>query len=184
MLKFHIYCLINSNDKDQAQLQLDLKKELGFKDDFFEKKFNYLMQYEVKIDEEISEKTILDFHLSHRVNSDLNYKPNKNTSKIIWKYLSTSNLLQNVGEIDLENIEEISIIENATHEKIYEEKDLLEYQNKLNIELRDALKYLEDERVELDLRDTMLKKERMELDAEKIKLVHFRKKLQKEIHNE
>ena len=36
-------------------------------------------------------------------------------------------VLQNVGEIDLENIEEISIIENATHEKIYEEKDLLNY---------------------------------------------------------
>jgi hypothetical protein len=65
--------------------------------------------------------------------------------------------------------------------KDVKEKDLLEYQNKLNIELRDALKYLEDERVELDLRDTMLKKERMEIDAEKIKLVHFRKKLQKEM---
>ena len=30
--KFNIYCLINDNKKEQAQLQLDLKKELGFED--------------------------------------------------------------------------------------------------------------------------------------------------------
>ena len=124
--KFKIYCLINENKKEEAQLIFDLVKEIGFEDKFFEKKFNLLMGYINENDNELSDKNILDFHLSHRVNPDLNYKPNKNTSKIIWKYLSTSNLLQNVGEIDLENIEEISIIENATHEKIYEEKDLLE----------------------------------------------------------
>lgn len=83
-------------------------------------------------------------------------------------------------EKKIRNLEEEKQKNNEVLEKIRKEKDLLEYQNKLNIELRDALKYLEDERVELDLRDTMLKKERMELDAEKIKLVHFRKKLQKE----
>ena len=37
LLKFHIYCLINSNDKDQAQLQLDLKKELDLKMTFLKK---------------------------------------------------------------------------------------------------------------------------------------------------
>lgn len=83
-------------------------------------------------------------------------------------------------EKKIRNLEEEKQTNNEVLEKIRKEKDLLEYQNKLNIELRDTLKYLEDERVELDLRDTMLKKERMELDAEKIKLVHFRKKLQKE----
>ena len=36
--KFSIYCLINDNKIDQAQLLLDLKKELGFKDKFYEKK--------------------------------------------------------------------------------------------------------------------------------------------------
>ena len=38
LTKFNIYCLINNNKKDEAQLQYDLKRELGFKDDFFEKK--------------------------------------------------------------------------------------------------------------------------------------------------
>ena len=36
--KFEIYCLIKSNKIDDAQIKLDLKKELGFKDDYFEKK--------------------------------------------------------------------------------------------------------------------------------------------------
>ena len=34
--------------------------------------------------------------------------------------------MQNIDTIDLENMEEISIIENATHEKIYKEKELFE----------------------------------------------------------
>ena len=46
--KFHIYCLINDNKREEAQLQFDLKTELGFKDDFFEK-FNYLMEYTSKL---------------------------------------------------------------------------------------------------------------------------------------
>ena len=40
--KFHIYCLINADKREEAQLQFDIKKELGFKDDFFERKFHYI----------------------------------------------------------------------------------------------------------------------------------------------
>ena len=43
LTKFNIYCLINNNEREVAQLQYDLKKELGFEDNFLEKKFNYLM---------------------------------------------------------------------------------------------------------------------------------------------
>ena len=38
LTKFNIYCLIKSGKKDEAQLIFDLKKELGFKDKYFEKK--------------------------------------------------------------------------------------------------------------------------------------------------
>ena len=41
--KFNIYCLINDNKKNEAQLLLDLQKELGFNDQFYEKKISYLM---------------------------------------------------------------------------------------------------------------------------------------------
>ena len=66
--KFNIYCLIISGKNEEAQLILDLKKELGFNDQYFEKKINYLLGYISKIDETISERSILDFHLAHKTN--------------------------------------------------------------------------------------------------------------------
>ncbi len=139
LTKFKIYCLINQDRKEEAQLIFDLIKELGFEDKFFENKFHILMGYLSENDGELSDKDILAFHLSHRINAELKYKPNNNTPKIIWKYLSSSNLLQNVSDIDLENIEEISIIENATHEKIYEEKDLFELYKRFQFNINQLL---------------------------------------------
>ena len=123
--KFKIYCLYNSNKKNEAQLIFDLKKELGFNDKFFENKFNLLMGYNSKNNKEVSEKNILEFHLSHRLDKDFSYTPNENTPNIIWKYLSASNLLEKTTSVDLENINKIKLIEKATHEKNYKEKDLL-----------------------------------------------------------
>ena len=64
-----------------------------------------LIGYDENIDNTISEKTLLDFHLSHRTNDSRfsNLNPKSNTSKLIWKYLSSSNLLENVDFIDLED---------------------------------------------------------------------------------
>ncbi len=112
--KFHIYCLINADKREEAQLQFDIKKELGFKDDFFEKKFNYLMKYNEEIDLEISNKTILDFHLSHITNEDFKFEPNETTSKIIWRYLSSSNLLEGIENIDLEDQNKIFSIDTES----------------------------------------------------------------------
>ena len=36
--KFNLYCLVSAGRIDEAQLIFDLKKELGFKDEYFEKK--------------------------------------------------------------------------------------------------------------------------------------------------
>ena len=124
LTKFNIYCLINNSEREMAQLHFDLKKELGFEDNFFEKKFNYLMEYDVTADQEISEKSILDFHLSHRTNSEFKFEPNESTSKYIWRYLSTSNLLDNIENVDLEDQNKIILIEKATHEGNYTEREL------------------------------------------------------------
>ena len=43
LTKFTLYCLINYGKNEEAQLILDLKKELGFKDEYFENKINYLI---------------------------------------------------------------------------------------------------------------------------------------------
>ena len=58
-----------------AQLLLDLKKELDFKEEFYENKINFLMGYSSQPDIEISENTILDFHLSHRTNPQFKFEP-------------------------------------------------------------------------------------------------------------
>ena len=122
--KFNIYCLINLNNSEEAQLRFDLLKEQGFEDNFFEKKFAYLVGYDENIDNTISEKTLLDFHLSHRTISDFKFEPKSNTSKLIWTYLSSNNLLENIDFIDLEDQEKVFMIEKATHEKNYQESEL------------------------------------------------------------
>ena len=137
--KFNIYCLINANRKEEAQLQLDIKKELGFDDNFFNKKFNYLMGYNEEIDQEIFEKSILDFHLSHKTNPNFKFEPNKSTSKSIWRYLSTSNLLEGIENIDLEDLDRIFIIEKATHERNYTEKELYDLYKKFQFNINQLL---------------------------------------------
>ena len=125
--KFNLYCLMNYGKNDQAQLILDLKKEQGFKDDYFENKINYLFGYIDQPNKEVSEKSILDFHLAHRTNSEFSYDPKKDTPKLIWKYLSTSNLLYNIQDLEITDIDKISTIEKATHDKNYSEQDLFEF---------------------------------------------------------
>tara|TARA_Y100000992_G_scaffold291797_1_gene248568 strand:+ start:191 stop:1963 length:1773 start_codon:yes stop_codon:yes gene_type:complete len=122
--KFNLYCLINEGKKEEAQLILDLKRELGFKDEYFEKKLDYLFGYTEKPELSISEKSILDFHLAHRTNPNFNYEPKKNTNKLIWKYLASSNLLYSIDDINVDEIDKISLIEKATNDKNYSEEDL------------------------------------------------------------
>ena len=137
--KFNIYCLINANRKEEAQLQLDIIKELGFDDNFFNKKFSYLMGYSEEIDQEISEKSILDFHLSHKTNPNFKFEPNESTPKSIWRYLSTSGLLESIENIDLEDLDRISIIEKATHERNYIEKELYDLYKRFQFNINQLL---------------------------------------------
>ena len=137
--KFNIYCLINNNKREKAQLLFDIKKELGFKDKFYEDKINYLMGYTETVDSEISESTILDFHLSHRTNTEFKFEPKSSTSKKIWKYLSTSNLLDNIQDIELTDFNKISTIEKATHESNYSEKELFDLYKRFKFNINQLL---------------------------------------------
>ena len=145
--KFNIYCLINNDKKEKAQLLLDLKIELGFKNEFYEKKINYLIGYTNEPDTVISENTILDFHLSHRTNPQFKFEPKNSTSKLIWKYLSTSNLLDSINDIELTDVDKINSIEKATHEKHYEEKELFELYKKFQFNINQLLNIRESTKV-------------------------------------
>ena len=137
--KFNLYCLINYGKNEEAQLILDLKKELGFKDDYFENKINYLLGYIEEANKEISENSILDFHLAHRTNPEFIFEPNENTPKLIWKYLSTSNLLYNLQDIEITDIDKISTIEKATNDKNYSEKELFEFYKRFQFNISQLL---------------------------------------------
>ena len=154
--KFNIYCLINNNKKEEAQLLLDLKKELGFEEKFYENKINFLMGYSNEPDLEISENTILDFHLSHRTNPQFKFQPKNSTSKLIWKYLSTSNLLDNINDIALTDIDKISNIEKATHEKHYAEKELFELYKRFQFNINQLLNIKESTKVLSDIESRAL----------------------------
>ena len=137
--KFKIYCLIKLNKNEEAQIYFDLKKEQGFNDKFFESKFNNLMGYSDKNVQEISEKSVLNFHLSHVTSENFNYTTNEKTPKFIWKYLSSNNLLEDIKEIDLENAKKIMTLEKATHEKNYSEKELLQLYKRFDFSLSQLL---------------------------------------------
>jgi hypothetical protein len=137
--KFNLYCLINYGKNEEAQLILDLKKELGFSDEYFENKINYLFGYIDEANKEISENSILDFHLAHRTNPEFTFEPNKDTPKLIWKYLSSSNLLYKIQDVEITDIEKISTIEKATHDKNYSEEELFEFYKRFQFNINQLL---------------------------------------------
>jgi len=149
LTNFKIYCLINQNKKEEAQLLFDLNSEFGNLDNFFIKKFNILMGYEEK-DDLFSDKNILNFHLSHKTNENFSYEPKIETPKFIWTYLSAVNLLKDSNLIDIENSDQVKLIETATNEEIYEEKELFDlykrFQFDINqlINVNDSYKLLPD----------------------------------------
>ena len=122
--KFRIYCFIYEGNVDEAQLQYDLLKEKANTDDFFNKKINYLLGYSDEVGDEVSEKNLLDFYLSHIANSEFKYEPTINTSKYIWRYLSSANLLVDPNSIDIEDEIKFNLYENAAAKNLYSKKEL------------------------------------------------------------
>ncbi len=181
--KFNIYCLIKTGKKNEAQLIFDLKKELGFNDKYFEKKINYLLGYDSKLDISISEKSILDFYLAHQTNPDFSFEPNEKTNKIIWKYLSSSNLLSSLKQIEVSELEKISTLEKATHNKDYPEKDLLEIYKRFQFNINQLLTAESNYKslTKLEARALIYQKILIESDMiEKLKLMKLLKRLFKE----
>ena len=58
---------------------------------------------------------------------------------MIWKYLSTSNLLFNIQDIEITDIDKISTIEKATHDKNYSEEDLFEFYKRFQFNINQLL---------------------------------------------
>ena len=149
LTNFKMYCLIDQERRDEAQLLFDLKSELGSVDKFFSDKFNILMGYK-KPNDQLSEKNILYFHISHKTIETFEYDPKIETPKFIWNYLSTSNLLKNSDLVDIESSDQIKLIETATNDGVYDEKELLNLYKRFRFDINqlinfnDAYKLLND----------------------------------------
>jgi hypothetical protein len=119
--KFLIYCLINQDRKDEAQLLLDLAKESGLKDSFFEDKINFLLGVTDKTTSKILDDNLLNFYLSHITTQNFLFEPNDKTDKYIWRYLSSANLLQ---DNSFENEELISTYEQAAATNSFDSEEV------------------------------------------------------------
>ena len=182
--KFKIYCLINKNSREEAQLLYDLSKESGFSDNYYEDKFNFLMGYVSEVSEQISEKDILDFHLSHRTISNFEYEPTNKTPKIIWKYLSSSNLLENIDDIDLGDLEKISLIEKATHNGIYTEQELFEFYKRFQFNIDQLLNVKETYKLLLGFEGRALLYQRLILTKDTQEILDLSSRLKKSFIDE
>jgi len=175
--KFNIYCLILKNKNEEAQLILDLKKELGFKDKYFENKINYLLGYTSKIDKSVSQNSILDFHLAHKTDKEFNFEPKEDTKKIIWKYLSSSNLLSSFQEINTEEIDKISTVEKAAHNKNYPEKDLFNLYKRFQFNINELLNPEDAYKSMSNIEARALIYQKVLLESEKVKKLKLLKTL-------
>ena len=128
--KFSIYCLINNDRKEEAQLIYDLLKERGFKDKFFDERINFLLGVTENIkNEKILDNNLLNFYLSHITVDNFEYEPNDKTDKHIWKYLSSANLIK------IDNFEDENIVlkyEQAAAQDSFDNKEIFKIYLKIN----------------------------------------------------
>ena len=119
--KFVIYCLINNDRKEEAQLFFELLKEKGFEDKFFEDKINFLTGVTDKTTQKILDNNLLNFYFSHITSDNFEYLPNDKTDKYIWRYLSSANLIQ-VNNFEDEDV--ILTYENAAAQNSFDSGEI------------------------------------------------------------
>ena len=127
--KFKIYCLINSDRKDEAQLIFDILKEGGFEDDFFEDKINFLLGITNKTNPKILDNNLLNFYLSYVTSDKFEYEPSDKTDKYIWKYLSAANLIK-VNNFEDEDV--ILTYEQAAEENSFDKDEIFKIYLQIN----------------------------------------------------
>ena len=91
-----------------------------------------------------SEKDLLSLHLSFFSNKNFKYVPSEKTPKLYWRYLSSRNLLDSLSEINAEDEDRITLIEIATNDLNYDEKDLFNLYKKFQFSI-DQLVDVENE---------------------------------------
>ena len=121
--KFRIYCLILNEKKEEAQINLDLLREEGRSDKFFDDKILFLLGLKDQSTNKIFDNNLLNFYLSSITIEGFNYEPTKKTDKNIWKYMVASNLIV----IDkIEDPEKIKKYEAAANDGTFDKDKIFE----------------------------------------------------------
>jgi len=134
--KFKIYCLINDDRKEEAQLIFDLLIERGLNEKFFEEKINFLLGITNKTNQKILDNNLLNFYLSYITSDDFKYEPNDKTDKYIWRYLSSANLIQ------VNNFEDEDVIlkyEQAAAQNSFDNDEIFKIYLKMNFNFNQLL---------------------------------------------
>ena len=134
--KFTIYCLINNDRKDEAQLIFELLKESGFKDKFFEDKINFLLGITKTTTQDILDDNLLNFYFSHITSNNFQYEPSDKTDKYIWQYLSSANLIQ-INSFENENV--VLTYEQAAAQNSFENDEIFKIYLKMNFNFNQLL---------------------------------------------
>ena len=127
--KVLIYCLINNNREDEAQLFFDLMLERGLNDKFYENTIYHLLGIKDKADQKIVDNNLLNFYFSYITSENFQYEPTDKTDPYIWKYLSSANL------IEVNNFEDESVIltyEQAASQDTFEKDEIFKIYLKVN----------------------------------------------------
>ena len=145
--KFKIYCLIYEKRNDEAQLLYDLFMERGLKDSFFKNKINFLLGYTEESNQKILDDTLFNFYLSQITTANFKYKPNKNTNKYIWRYLSSANLIATEDIEKLDDLETITLLEKTAAENRFEKKEIFDIYLKFSFNFHQFLNVRESYKI-------------------------------------
>ena len=190
--KFKVYCLFYENKTEEAQLNYDLLIEKGLNDKFFQEKMNYLFNYSEKTSNKILDNNLLNFHLSRITSKNFEYLPSDKTPNYIWKYLSSSNLLDTSDLEELKNSELISLYEKAASNNSFEKKEIFNIYKKFLFKIdqflnaKEAIKTLPNYQARALLYQTILLSEKAETKLDLILLLNnlFEKDDISEVFNE
>ena len=125
--KFNIYCLINVGKIEEAQLILDLKKELGFKDEYFENKIDYLLGYTTEIDNSISQNQYLIFILRIRQIRILNLSQTIKLTKLFGNIYQQQICYLLLKKLRLQNLIRFQILKKRCIKRITQKTNYLKF---------------------------------------------------------
>ena len=149
--KFKVYCLVKSKQNKKASANLELMKEVGFQDEFFIKKINYLMGNFLARSGEANTDSLLNIHLSFE--ADKEFKPSFAVFQkdiIRKKYFFKSPLFKTMN-IDFtkeyqtdEDLALINFLEDAANLNLYDYNLIFRLYKKIIFGIDDLLNPIEN----------------------------------------